>query len=108
MSEYVPENMEEVAVQVAKRQVHGEKVTPEEVIHQAVPDILQALLDEALEGCYDEVKWSGDHLVVTDAMGKQIGTVESQSESFIDDFKADADALIDRFETVTSRLVGGR
>ena len=41
-------------------------------------------------------------------MGKQIGTVESQSESFIDDFKADADALIDRFETVTSRLVGGR
>ncbi|WP_441775992.1 hypothetical protein ACRYJE_01565 [Limosilactobacillus fermentum] len=108
MSEYVPENMEEVAVQVAKRQVHGENVTPEEVIHQAVPDILQALLDDALEGCYDEVKWSGDHLVVTDAMGKQIGTVESQSESFIDDFKADADALIDRFETVTSRLVGGR
>lgn len=50
MSEYVPENMEEVAVQVAKRQVHGEKVTTEEVIHQAVPDILQALLDDALEG----------------------------------------------------------
>lgn len=63
MSEYVPENMEEVAVQVAKCQVHGEKGTPEEVIHQAVPDILQSLLDDALEGCYDEVKWSGDHLV---------------------------------------------
>ena len=63
MSEYVPENMEEVAVEVAKCQVHGEKVTSEEVIHQAVPDILQALLDDALEGCYDEVKWSGDHLV---------------------------------------------
>ena len=49
MSAYIPENMEEVAVQVAKHQVHGEKVTPEEVIEQAVPDILQALLDEALE-----------------------------------------------------------
>ncbi|MCI1974296.1 MAG: hypothetical protein LKJ51_00040 [Limosilactobacillus sp.] len=108
MSEYIPENMEEVAVQVAKRQVHGEKVTPEEVIEQAVPDILQVLLDDALEGRYDEVKRDGDQLIVTDAMGAQVGTIAPKGKSFVDDFKEDSDALIDYLESQVAKLVGGR
>lgn len=108
MSAYIPENMEEVVVQVAKHQVHGEQVTPEEVIEQAVPDILQALLDEALEGRYDEVKRDGDKLIVTDAMGEQVGVVTPNGKSFVDDFKADSDALIGYLESQVAKLVGGR
>ncbi|MBD7894854.1 hypothetical protein H9564_03855 [Limosilactobacillus sp. Sa3CUN2] len=108
MSEYIPENMEEVAVRVAKYQVHGEKVTPEEVIEQAVPDILQALLDEALEGCYDEVKRDGDKLIVTDVMGEQVGVVTPKGKSFVDDFKTDSDSLINYLEAQVAHIVGGR
>ena len=108
MSEYIPENMEEVAVRVAKHQVHGEKVTPEEVIEQAVPDILQALLDEALEGCYDEVKRDGDKLIVTDVMGEQVGAVTPKGKSFVDDFKTDSDSLINYLEAQVAHIVGGR
>ena len=108
MSAYIPENMEEVAVQVAKHQVHGEKVTPEEVIEQAVPDILQALLDEALEGRYDEVKRDGDKLIVTDAMGEQVGVVTPNGKSFVDDFKADSDVLIDYLDPLVAKILGGR
>lgn len=108
MSEYIPENMEEVAVQVAKRQVHGEQVTPEEVIKQAVPDILQALLDEALEGRYDEVKSTGDKLIVTDAMGEKVGVVTPSGKSFVDDFKNDSDSLIAYLESQVAKIVGGR
>lgn len=108
MSEYIPENMEEVAVQVAKHQVHGEKVTPEEVIEQAVPDILQALLDEALEGRYDEVKRDGDKLIVTDVMGEQVGVVTPKEKNFVDDFKTDSDSLINYLEAQVAHIVGGR
>ena len=108
VSEYIPENMEEVAVQVAKRQVHGEKVTPEEVIEQAVPDILQALLDDALEGHYDDVKRDGDQLIITDAMGEQVGVLTPKGASFVDDFKKDSDVLIEYLENQVAKLVGGR
>lgn len=106
MSKYIPENMEEVAARVVRHQMDGEKVTPEEVIAQAVPDILQALLDDALEGRYYEVKRTGDNeLTVTDSMGEKVGVVTPQNKSFIDDFKADSDALIDYLAGETARLV---
>ncbi|MEY8441138.1 hypothetical protein AALA17_00545 [Lactobacillaceae bacterium 24-114] len=110
MSQYIPENMEEVAMQVAKRQVHGEQVTADEVIKQATFDILQALLDEALEGRYDEVHWSndGEKLVITGPMGDKIGEVEPNGKSFVEEFKADSDALMDHFVRETARLVNGR
>ena len=59
MSVEIPENMEEVAMQLAQHQVRGEQVDEKAVIQNAVRDILQAFFDEALEGHYDDVKWDG-------------------------------------------------
>lgn len=108
MSVEIPENMEEVAMQLAQHQVRGEQVDETTVIRNAVRDILQAFFDEALEGHYDDVKWDGDNLVVTDSMGDEAGRVQPQSSSFVDDFKNNADSLIERLEDETHRIVGGR
>ena len=108
MSVEIPQSMDDVVMQVAQRKLHGEEVTEDAVIKTAVRDILQALFDEALEGHYDDVKWSGDDLVVTDIMGQPVGTVNPQGESFISDFRQNADALVLRLEDETSKLVGGR
>lgn len=108
MSVEIPQSMDDVVMQVAQRKLHGEEVTEDAVIKTAVCDILQALFDEALEGHYDDVKWSGDDLVVTDIMGQPVGTVSPQGESFISDFRQNADALVLRLEDETSKLVGGR
>ncbi|HJA21931.1 hypothetical protein [Limosilactobacillus panis] len=108
MSVEIPQSMDDVVMQVAQRKLHGEEVTEDAVIKTAVRDILQALFDEALEGHYDDVKWSGDDLVVTDIMGQPVGTVSPQGESFISDFRQNADALVLRLEDETSKLVGGR
>ena len=108
MSVEIPQSMDDVVMQVAQRKLHGEEVTEDAVIKTAVRDILQALFDEAVEGHYDDVKWSGDDLVVTDIMGQPVGTVSPQGESFISDFRQNADALVLRLEDETSKLVGGR
>lgn len=108
MSVEIPENMEEVAMQLAQHQVCGEQVDEKAVIQNAVRDILQAFFDEALEGHYDDVKWDRDDLVVTDIMGDEVGRIQPQSRSFIDDFKNNADSLIERLENSTAQIVGGR
>ena len=108
MSVEIPQSMDDVVMQVAQRKLHGEEVTEDAVIKTAVRDILQALFDEALEGHYDDVKWSGDDLVVTDIMGQPVGTVSPQGENFISDFRQNADALVLRLEDEPSKLVGGR
>lgn len=108
MSVEIPQNMDDVVMQVAQRKLHGEEVTEDEVIKTAVRDILQALFDEALEGHYDDVKWSGDDLEVTDFMGKLVGKVSPQGTSFIADFRKNADELTLRLEDETTKLVGGR
>ncbi|EEW54369.1 hypothetical protein [Limosilactobacillus antri] len=108
MSVEIPQSMDDVVMQVAQRKLHGEQVTEDEVIHGAVRDILQALFDEALEGHYDDVKWSGERLLVTDFMGKKVGEVSPQGASFVADFRENADALILRLEEETTKLVGGR
>lgn len=108
MSVEMPQSMDDVVMQVAQRKLHGETVTEDEVIKNAVKDILQAFFDEALEGHYDDVKWSGANLVVTDIMGETVGTVKPTGPDFIADFRKDADALLLRFENETTRIVGGR
>lgn len=108
MSVEIPQSMDDVVMQVAQRKLHGENVTEDAVIKTAVRDILQALFDEALEGHYDDVKWSANNLVVTDIMGQPVGTVSPQSDSFITDFRHNADALVLRLEEQTTKLVGGR
>ena len=108
MSVEIPENMEEVAMQLAQHQVRGEQVDEKTVIQNAVRDILQAFFVVSLEGHYDDVKWDGDDLVVTDIMGDEVGRIQPQSSSFVDDFKNDADSLIERLENATAKIVGGR
>ncbi len=49
MSVEIPENMEEVAMQLAQHQVRGEQVDEKAVIQNAVRDILQAFLMKLLK-----------------------------------------------------------
>lgn len=65
------------------------------------------LLDNALDGHYDEVKWQDQALVVIDFMGEQVGQVTSET-SLVDEFKANADQLTDRLAQATEQIVGGR
>lgn len=109
MSLDVPENMEEVAMKIAQAEVRGRKLMKEEVITTAVRDILQAYLDEALEGHYDDVKMLTDGtLVVTDVMGDEAGCVQPLSDSWVQDFEQNADALDERFADVAQKIVGHR
>ncbi|MDO4903193.1 MAG: hypothetical protein Q3959_02915 [Limosilactobacillus sp.] len=108
MSVEIPQSMDDVVMQVAQRKLHGEDVTEDEVIKNAVRDILQAFFDEALEGHYDDVKWDGDKLRVTDFMGELVGTISPAGESFVADFRKNADDLTMRLEEQTAKLIGGR
>lgn len=108
MSMYVPESMEEVAMKVAQYQVHGQQVTPEQVIHDAVRDTLQALLDDALEGHYDDVHWVDDQLKVTDSMGADVALVSPEHTDFVADFKQDPSAVKDYLADQVAKMVGGR
>lgn len=108
MSAMVPENMEEVAMKIASAQVHGQHLETNDVIKQAVFDILQAEMDDALMGHYDDVAWDGNDLIVKDFTGKELGRVSPQKSDFIEDFKADSAALEDRFANVAKKIAGGR
>jgi hypothetical protein len=108
MSIQIPQSMAEVQVQLMERRNHGEQVTEEEIIKNAVKDSLQALMDEALAGHYDDVKWSDHDLVVYDIMGKQVGKVTPMKDNFIADFKASPDNLILYFDDQVAKIVGGR
>lgn len=80
MSIEIPTNMEEVAMKVAQQQVRGNDITAEQVIQAAIQDTMQALLDNVLDGHYDEVKWQDQALVVIDFMGDQVGQVTSATK----------------------------
>lgn len=109
MSIEIPENMEEVAMKIAQHQVRGEHLTEDEVITTAVREILQDYLDEALEGHYDDVTMAADGtLVVTDIMGDKAGEVKPLGENWVADFKANADALDERFADEAQKIVGHR
>ena len=104
----IPQSMDDVVMQVAQRKLNGDTITEDEVIKNAVRDILQAFFDEALEGHYDDVKWAGNDLEVTDIMGKVVGKVAPKGKDFIADFRANTDDLLLRFENETTKIVGGR
>lgn len=108
MSVEIPENMEEVAMKIARAGVHGQHLNEDQVIKQSVLDIMQAFMDEALEGHYDDVAWSDNSLKVTDIMGKEVGVVKPAGKTFVDDFKQNADDLVERLEDEVGRIVGGR
>lgn len=110
MSIQIPQNMAEVQVQLTERRNQGEQISEDTIIKNAVKDILQALMDEALEGHYDDVKWDADEhdLIICDIMGKPVGKASPAKESFIADFKADPDTLMLRFDDVVTKIVGGR
>lgn len=110
MSIQIPQSMSEVEVQLLDRQKHGEHVTKEEVIRNAVRDTLQALMDEALDGHYDDVKWDdhGQNLLVIDIMGKQVGEVTPLKKDFIAEFTASPDNMLLHFDDAVTKIVGGR
>lgn len=108
MSVEIPENMEDVAMKIARAGVHGKHLDEDQVITQAVLDIMQAFMDEALEGHYDDVAWSGKNLRVTDIMGKEVGIVKPLKQDFVADFKQNAGELVERLEDEAARIVGGR
>ena len=108
MSVEIPENMEEVAMKIAQYKVRGEELTEEGVINDAVKESMQAYMDEALEGHYDDVAMEGDELVVTDFMGKEVGRIKPSGDSWVADFKASSDDLFDRLAAETTKIVGGR
>lgn len=108
MSVEVPSNMEEVAMKIAAAKVHGQTLSADEVIRDAVRETMQAMMDEALEGHYDDVNWAGKQLVVTDFTGQQVGVVKPLSDSFINDFRQDADQLALKLEQAATEIIGGR
>ncbi len=95
-------------MKIARAGVHGKHLDEDQVITQAVLDIMQAFMDEALEGHYDDVAWSGKNLRVTDIMGKEVGIVKPLKQDFVADFKQNADELVERLEDEAARIVGGR
>ncbi|WP_283583969.1 hypothetical protein [Limosilactobacillus difficilis] len=108
MSIEIPANMDEVAMKIAQAQVHGQKLTTEEVIRDAVKDTMQALMDEALAGHYDDVSWDGSDLVVTDFTGKTVGRVSPNAKDFTQEFRDSADKLSFRLAKAAKKIVGGR
>lgn len=110
MSIQIPQSMTEVEVQLLDRQKHGEHVTKEDIIRNAVKDTLQALMDEALDGHYDDVKWDdqGQDLLIFDIMGKEVGRVAPLKGTFIDEFTASPDNMMMHFDDAVTKIVGGR
>ncbi|WP_367341393.1 hypothetical protein [Limosilactobacillus sp.] len=108
MSIEIPSNMDEVAMKIAQANVHGKHLEADDVISDAVKDMLQAYMDAALEGHYDDVKWDQKDLVVTDIMGKEVGRVSPESQDFIGDFKDSADKLSLKLSDAADKIVGGR
>lgn len=108
MSVDIPQNMEEVAMKVAREAVHGHQLQENDVINQAVLDIMQSLMDEALEGHYDDVAMHDGQLIVTDFMGEQLAAVKPQGSDWVSDFKQNSDDMIERLQDEVIKIVGGR
>ncbi|MFC6254703.1 hypothetical protein ACFP1H_08925 [Secundilactobacillus hailunensis] len=104
----VPETMDEVKKEVARRQANGETATEADVIKKTVLASFQAYLEFAEEGHYDSAQWQGDNLEVTDIMKKPIQTVKPQTDSFVNDFKASNDALFLYLQEAAAKIAGMR
>lgn len=96
MYSLVPENMQEVEEKLTYLIEKGIETNEEEVIREAVLENSQQILDGDLEGPYWKVAWQtkDQRLAVFDIMNKEVGTVSSLSDSFIEDFRSSAPNLI--------------
>ncbi len=107
MSIEIPQNMDEVVMNIAREQQAGHIISEDEVIKTAVIESLQAFVDEAAEGHYDTIKWDGKKLIDIDIMGDQMGQIKPTGTNFIEDFRKDALGLMFRLEGVAIKITQG-
>ncbi|CUS25515.1 Uncharacterized protein LACOL_0207 [Paucilactobacillus oligofermentans DSM 15707 = LMG 22743] len=107
MSIEIPQNMDEVVMNIAREQQVGRIISEDEVIKTAVIESLQAFVDEAAEGHYDTIKWDGEKLIDIDIMGDQMGQIKPTGVNFIEDFRKDALGLMFRLEAVATKITRG-
>lgn len=107
MYSLVPENMFEIEQKLNYFKEKEQGITEEEVIRQAVLDNAQQILDGDLEGPYWKVKWQPEDktLAIFDIMNKEVGTVESLSGSFIEDFRSSAPNVIRHLAEKIQKIV---
>ncbi|WP_314319145.1 hypothetical protein [Paucilactobacillus nenjiangensis] len=108
MSVDIPQNMDEVAMNLARENRAGHNYSEDEVIKKAVLESLQAYTDEETEGHYDTVAWDGENMVVTDIMKAKMGQVEPVGANFIEDFRKDAMGLMFKLESAAAKITHGR
>lgn len=107
MYSLVPENMYEIEQKLNYLKEKGNNITEEDVIRQAVLDNSQQILDGDLEGPYWKVKWQpvDKTLAFFDIMNKEVGTVESLSGSFVEDFRNSAPNVIRQLAEEIQKIV---
>ena len=107
MYSLVPENMYEIEQKLNYLKEKGNDIAEEEVIRQAVLDNSQQILDGDLEGPYWKVKWqpADKTLAIFDIMNKEVGTVESTSGSFVEDFRNSAPNVIRQLAEEIQKIV---
>ncbi|WP_283680140.1 hypothetical protein [Lentilactobacillus sp. Marseille-Q4993] len=89
----VPLNMDEVNQKVSELKAAGKEATVEDVIYDTILQSFQGYLDEAEEGHYDTAKLVDGELGVYGITDKKTHTVDPFSTDWIEDFKANADAV---------------
>ncbi|GEO69378.1 hypothetical protein [Levilactobacillus acidifarinae] len=104
----IPADMDEVQLRQLQLQKLGEKVSEDDVIRQGVLDTFQTFLDQIEDGHYDTAKWQDNQLIVIDILGKQTATVAPMSDSFVADFRANAEATQLYLEQQADQAAGGR
>ncbi|MFC4772560.1 hypothetical protein [Enterococcus hermanniensis] len=107
MYSLVPENMYEVEEKLNYFKEKGTPITEEEIIRQAVRDNSQQILDGYLEGPYWKASWKTEDttLAFFDIMNNEVGTIDSLSGSFIEDFRNSAPNLIRRLAEKIQKIV---
>jgi len=104
----IPTDMDEVQMRQLQLKQHGETATEDEIIHQAVLDILQNFLDQIEDGHYDTAAWQGENLTVTDINGDLTATIKPMAATFIADFRDNADQVTERLEKEAIQASGAR
>ncbi|GEO67587.1 hypothetical protein [Levilactobacillus spicheri] len=87
----IPTDMDEVELRQLQLKKLGDDRSEESIIQQAVLDTFQTFLDQIEDGHYDTASWQDGNLIVTDITGQQTATVQPHGESFVADFRQNAD-----------------
>ncbi|KRN97648.1 hypothetical protein IV54_GL001223 [Levilactobacillus paucivorans] len=104
----IPTDMDEVQMRQLQLKQQGETWSEDQIIHQAVLDTFQAYLDQIEDGHYDTATWQDEALIVTDINGDQTATVQPQGDTFIADFRKDADQTSADLEQAAIKASGAR